>query len=582
MELSPKIKNRICILPDSVKRKIAAGEVIDAPYSVVKELLENAIDAQASYIEIEIEESGLKRIAISDNGVGIVKDDLPLAVEEHATSKIRDINDIFAIQTMGFRGEALASIAEVSQLTILSRTHDEPMGGKLVVTDNTTQMLDWAGATGTTVIVENLFYNTPARKKFLKSIKRELNRIKDTIFCIAVVHPEIKFKIVIDKKMSFVFEPVDIKQRIQQIYGNEIALNLIDGSLQDLECTITGYISKPEYYRSNRSLQFLYVNKRPVQFPYFSFILQQAYQAILQKGQYPVAFICMNVKPDLIDVNVHPAKREIRFFDNNYIHSMLYNFANKIISGGIHTIAIGDHERHYAASTTHHDISDTNDNEMVYEVTLPLQYRESENKNAFLKEIRTVYTQIQGKDYAVLGVIFGEFIVIQKLDELYFIDFHAAHERKLYDYLLQVNTTVAVQQLLIPVVIEFAPDMVMLVNSYHDLLIGYGLLLEQFDDNSVVVNAIPDFCTTSDIEGLIKDVVDSLYENKNHIDNIKMTIIEKIACHAAKRANDSMTSADIISITDYVFTCSDYRCPHGRPFVYKLSKSELEGYFKRL
>ncbi|HQG42794.1 MAG TPA: DNA mismatch repair endonuclease MutL, partial [Spirochaetota bacterium] len=242
MELSPKIKNRICILPDSVKRKIAAGEVIDAPYSVVKELLENAIDAQASYIEIEIEESGLKRIAISDNGVGIVKDDLPLAVEEHATSKIRDINDIFAIQTMGFRGEALASIAEVSQLTILSRTHDEPMGGKLVVTDNTTQMFDWAGATGTTVIVENLFYNTPARKKFLKSIKGELNRIKDTIFCIAVAHPEIKFKIVIDKKMSFVFEPADSIQRIQQIYGNEIASNLIDGSLQDLECTITGYI----------------------------------------------------------------------------------------------------------------------------------------------------------------------------------------------------------------------------------------------------------------------------------------------------------------------------------------------------
>jgi len=189
---------------------------------------------------------------------------------------------------------------------------------------------------------------------------------------------------------------------------------------------------------------------------------------------------------------------------------------------------------------------------------------------------------MQMKDYAVLGVIFGEFIVIQKHDELYFIDFHAAHERKLYDYLLQVNTTVAVQQLLIPVVIEFSPDMVMLVNSYRDVLLDYGLLLEQFDDNSVVVNAIPDFCTTSDIEGLIKDVVDSLYENKNHIDNIKMTIIEKIACHAAKRAHDSITDADIIAITDYVFTCSDYRCPHGRPFVYKLSKSELEGYFKRL
>jgi len=329
MELSHNIKKRIQILPDAVKRKIAAGEVIDGPYSVVKELVENAIDAFATDIEIEIEESGLKRIVVKDNGTGIYRDDLPLAVEEHATSKIKSIDDIFSIVTMGFRGEALSSIAEVSRCTILSRTADEDIGGKLVVSDGTKEIFDWAGPTGTTVIVENLFFNTPARKKFIKGLKAELNRIKDALFAIAIAHPHIQFKLKIDNNIAFVFEPAETVQRIAQIFGNEVADNMLYGSLTDLQCTIEGYCSKPTYYRSNRSMQFLFVNQRPVQFPYFSFIIQQVYQTLLQKGQYPAAFIFCTIKPELIDVNVHPAKKEIRFFDGNYIHTMIYNFANQ-------------------------------------------------------------------------------------------------------------------------------------------------------------------------------------------------------------------------------------------------------------
>lgn len=579
MELSPNIQQRIQILPDAVKRKIAAGEVIDGPYSVIKELVENALDAQATDIDIEIEESGLKRIVVRDNGIGIYRDDLPLAVEEHATSKIKSIDDIFSIITMGFRGEALSSIAEVSHCTILSRTAEEEIGGKLVIDEGKKELFDWAGPTGTTIIVENLFFNTPARKKFIKGLKSELNRIKDTIFALAIANSRIQFKVKIDNKIAFVFEPADTLQRIAQIYGNEMADNLLYGSLSDLHCTIEGYCTKPNYYRSNRSLQFLYVNHRPVQFPYFNFILQQVYQTILQKGQYPAAFIFCNIKPDLIDVNVHPAKKEIRFFDNNYIHSMIYNFANKLISGTIHAFPI----KHNDTQLQNNNITTaSNANNYTDNNTPPLLYTQPNvNPQTLIHEVQHLYTQLHNKDYSVIGTIFGSYVLIQKENNLYIIDFHAAHEKKLFDYLMSIDSVSAVQQLIMPVVMELSPDLLIHIHSYKDILTNYGIIIDQFDEHSIVINAIPDFCNTNDIEGLMRDIVDSLHENKNSLNNIKIKIIEKIACHSAKRANDIITQDDIIAIADYVLSTNDYRCPHGRPFVYVLTKSELERFFKR-
>ncbi|GAB4111624.1 MAG: DNA mismatch repair endonuclease MutL [Spirochaetota bacterium] len=579
MELSPNIQQRIQILPDAVKRKIAAGEVIDGPYSVIKELVENALDAQATDIDIEIEESGLKRIVVRDNGIGIYRDDLPLAVEEHATSKIKSIDDIFSIITMGFRGEALSSIAEVSHCTILSRTAEEEIGGKLVIDEGKKELFDWAGPTGTTIIVENLFFNTPARKKFIKGLKSELNRIKDTIFALAIANSRIQFKVKIDNKIAFVFEPADTLQRIAQIYGNEMADNLLYGSLSDLHCTIEGYCTKPNYYRSNRSLQFLYVNHRPVQFPYFNFILQQVYQTILQKGQYPAAFIFCNIKPDLIDVNVHPAKKEIRFFDNNYIHSMIYNFANKLISGTIHAFPI----KHNDTQLQNNNITTaSNANNYTDNNTPPLLYTQPNvNPQTLIHEVQHLYTQLHNKDYSVIGTIFGSYVLIQKENNLYIIDFHAAHEKKLFDYLMSIDSVSAVQQLIMPVVMELSPDLLIHIHSYKDILTNYGIIIDQFDEHSIVINAIPDFCNTNDIEGLMRDIVDSLHENKYSLNNIKIKIIEKIACHSAKRANDIITQDDIIAIADYVLSTNDFRCPHGRPFVYIVSKSELERFFKR-
>ncbi len=580
----PNIKQRIHILPDAVKRKIAAGEVIDGPYSVIKELVENALDARATEIDIEIEESGLKRIVVRDNGTGIYRDDLPLAVEEHATSKIKNIDDIYSIFTMGFRGEALSSITEVSHCTILSRTTEEDIGGKLVVADGKKEMFNWAGPTGTTVMVENLFFNTPARKKFLKGLKHELNRIKDIIFTLAIANPNIQFKISIDNKIAFNFEPADTMNRIRDIYGNELAEHLIVANLSDLECAFDCYCSTPDYYRSNRSLQFLFVNKRPVQFPYFSFILQQAYQTLLNKGQYPVAFIFCNVKPDLIDVNVHPAKREVRFFDSNYIHSMLYNVVTKAISGTIHTLPYNNDDN-ILKHTTQKSIQPMQDTyPLVNDDTALLPYQSKSDipdSNAILKEMQKVYSHMHQKEYTILGTIFGLYVLIQKDETLYIIDFHAAHERKLFDYLKNLKTVDGVQKLLVPVVIELSPDMIMRIETFNDLLHNYGIIIDKFDETSIIVNAIPDFCNTNNIEGLIRDIIDAVSEHNNPVDDIKIKIFEKIACHSAKRAHDSLTNDDLVAIADFVFSTDTFRCPHGRPFVYAVSKSELERFFRR-
>jgi len=358
-----------------------------------------------------------------------------------------------------------------------------------------------------------------------------------------------------------------------------MADNLLYGSLSDLHCTIEGYCTKPNYYRSNRSLQFLYVNHRPVQFPYFNFILQQVYQTILQKGQYPAAFIFCNIKPDLIDVNVHPAKKEIRFFDNNYIHSMIYNFANKLISGTIHAFPI----KHNDTQLQNNNITTaSNANNYTDNNTPPLLYTQPNvNPQTLIHEVQHLYTQLHNKDYSVIGTIFGSYVLIQKENNLYIIDFHAAHEKKLFDYLMSIDSVSAVQQLIMPVVMELSPDLLIHIHSYKDILTNYGIIIDQFDEHSIVINAIPDFCNTNDIEGLMRDIVDSLHENKYSLNNIKIKIIEKIACHSAKRANDIITQDDIIAIADYVLSTNDFRCPHGRPFVYIVSKSELERFFKR-
>ncbi|MCL2156251.1 MAG: DNA mismatch repair endonuclease MutL, partial [Leptospirales bacterium] len=307
---------RIVLLPDHVKHMIAAGEVVEGPFSVIKELIENSMDAEASVIDVQVYDSGLKKIIVKDNGSGIMKDDIALSIKEHATSKISDESQLHNIVTYGFRGEALSSIASISDIRILSKTSHESIGSRLESVGAKVSVSDFAGDKGTTIIVENLFYNIPARKKFLKSKQKELRNIRETIIKMAIPAYNISFTLDVDGKRELSLAATDsLDERIKQIFGKSVLKNLYYEELSDIKVKLKGYLSRPEFVKNSRSMQFLFVNNRAIEYKFFSYHISRAYNVIIPKGKYAAAIIFIDIDPELIDVNIHPAKREVKLFD---------------------------------------------------------------------------------------------------------------------------------------------------------------------------------------------------------------------------------------------------------------------------
>ena len=323
---------RIILLPDHVKNIIAAGEVVEGPFSVVKELVENSVDAGAHSVEIAVTDCGLKKIMVRDDGCGIMKDDILLSVREHATSKIKDIPGLESVSTYGFRGEALSSIASISDVVILSKASGETEGSRLESSGGNITVSGFAGVQGTTVIVENLFFNTPARKKFLRSRKTELRSIRDTILKTALALYGISFTLDVDGKREITLPAVnELDDRIRQVFGSQVLNSLYREDLADLKVKLKGYLSRPDFMKSSRNMQYLYINGRPVENRYLSFHLSRAYEAVIPRGKHPAAIIFVEIDPKLIDVNIHPAKREVKLFDQKYIDEMIYNLALKCL-----------------------------------------------------------------------------------------------------------------------------------------------------------------------------------------------------------------------------------------------------------
>jgi DNA mismatch repair protein MutL len=593
---------RIQILPESVKNKIAAGEVVEGPFSIVKELLENSIDAEASVIDVEIFDSGLKKISVRDNGTGIHRDDLPLAVQNHATSKIKDISDIERICSFGFRGEALASISSISRLSIISRTNEEDIGAKLACFNEKTELTDYAGATGTTVIIENLFYNIPARKKFLKSKSAELRKTREVFLKTALSKPAISFSLSIDEKRAFTLTSVStIKERMEQIYGKQTIEHLNFEKLKD-KAEISGFFSKPDFLKSSRSMQSLYVNGRPVEYKYLGFLLSKTYEAIAPKGSHPAAIIFINIEPELIDVNIHPAKKEIKFFDQNYINSLIMRLGGKTL-GKTHTLNI---ERLNYGKPLYH--TGTNQNAAINEpaqfafnyessnqqhgLTINKKAEEYDNltQRMFIKEAEKFYTTAKTihsihyiHNFKYLGIIFDTYIVVELNDALNFIDFHAAHERYLYDEILNAGSKPETQNLIFPNIIELSIEDYQIFLEKKDYLLNAAFDVDIFSDNSVVVRGIPAIVKDLDIEGFFTDIIDALKNDADHMLDVKKAIAEKAACHSAKRSGDSLTAEDAELIASRALSGEyEKRCPHGRPYIFKLEKNDLEKVFKRI
>lgn len=584
--------SQIQLLHESVSHMIAAGEVVEGPHSVVKELVENSLDAGADTIEIEAEESGFARILIRDNGEGMWREDLPRAVLEHATSKIRSIEDISAIHSFGFRGEALSSIGSVSRLTIMSRRAEEEIGGKISNAAGEFSLTDFAGAKGTTVIVENLFYNTPARKKFMKAPAAESRVIRETIEKTALAHFDRSFTLTLNGTVMRFPACSDRAGRIAQIFGKDDAAGLVSESVKDIKVMVEGFLSKPHHSKGTRSMQFLFVNGRPVEMKSLGFLLTRAYESATPQGRYPAAILFVTISPELVDVNIHPAKREIKFFDQRYVEQLIMGLAKKTLVSREQTVTARDF-------TGREEPADVDAGESIPDlrvqsapppaakrVETPPSYEHQSrfeflvSREAPLSVGSSSSEELPSSGANIVGVVFGTYIMAEIEDTIKIIDFHAAHERFTYDALLSKGARHDSQALVFPEVIELAPARMKEARELLDQLCEKGFDVEEFSEDSIIVRAVPAILSESSVKEFLLDLLES--DTTGPLSEREKRVAAGIACHASKRANDHMTRLDMQTIVDRALSGKhELVCPHGRPFLYSMSRSEFEKLFRR-
>lgn len=577
--------DRIILLPDHIRHMIAAGEVVAGPFSVVKELVENSLDAGATVIDVRVHDCGLKKITVCDNGCGIRSSEIELAVMEHATSKLEDGSGLANIRTYGFRGEALSSIASVSGLVILSRRADEEVGARLDSVSGKVGVNAYMGAPGTTVVVENLFYNVPARKKFLKSKKTELRNIREALLEIALAAYRTAFTFDVDGRRQITLpSAVDRAERICQIFGRDIIDKLYYEELSDLKVRISGFLSRPTFVRHSRKMQFLYINNRPVESKYFSYYLARAYEAVMPPGKYPAAIVFLEIDPELMDVNVHPAKREVRLFDQKYIDELVFGLARKSLNR-VHSLPVNSPGNYTWAgagpagpyrSAVLQPASDGAGEPLNDEFAGTL-FCDPPASELTGEPVST--TDGAGAGFTILGVLFGTYIIAEKDESMHIIDFHAAHERLIYDRLMETREPVS-QELLIPVQMELDVASFAAALDNIEAFSSAGFEVEEFAD-TLLVRSAPVEAGDEDIEVLVKNMIDNIRDEKQS-NNIREKFMALIACHSARRSGDKLSMAEMAHLVKTVFDIApDLRCPHGRPFVYSLGKNELERMFRR-
>lgn len=606
--------NRIVVLPDHLKHMIAAGEVIEGPFSVVKELVENSIDAGATEIDVQVQDAGLKRIFVKDNGSGIYRDDAPLSIKEHATSKITDISGLQSISTYGFRGEALSSICSISDFVLLTKHESEETGSRLESRSGSVTVTDYAGSRGTTIIADNLFFNMPARKKFLKAKKTELRNIRETLLRMSLAVPHVSFSFEVDGRREITLTAaVSFHERVKQVFGNTVYSSLYYDELSDLKVKLSGFLSRPDYMRNTRSMQILFINGRPVEQKFLSYHLARAYDAVMPKGKYPAAILFMEIDPELIDVNIHPAKREVKLFDQKYIDSLIFSLASKVLNRA-HPVpekifsgtAAADKvifRRNEETDIKSRGDGSVNPGNFRFPEPFPGSVnRDSQEPFSFKQEAGVssgsllfdsageildavsvdTGTSVQDDNFRkIIGVLFNTYILIEENEKLHFIDFHAAHERMIYDKLCN-GYELEAQELLFPAQIDLSAADFSLVMENLENFSCCGFEIEEFSDRSVVVRSVPAAAGNYKIEELIKNMIDNIRDEKDN-NELKERIISSLACHSAKRAGDSLSSSDMKALAGAVFGGDfELRCPHGRPFLFTINKNDIERMFKRL
>ena len=624
---APKIRQ----LDNRLANQIAAGEVVERPASVVKELLENAIDAQASVVSVDIEEGGVKRIRITDNGIGIADEDLPLALARHATSKIASIDDLEAVATLGFRGEALASIASVSKLSITSNTSDLPANGRSAYCEGREMQVSispQAHPRGTTLDIRDLFYNTPARRKFLRTERTEYARIEEVVKRTALAHPEVAFVLShngkVIQRLPAGSADADLQRRVIGVCGEAFAHQSVVVDRVAHGLSLRGWVGLPTFSRAQADLQYFFVNGRVVKDKVITHAVRQAYRDVLYGGRHPAYVLFLDLDANRVDVNVHPTKHEVRFRDSRSVHGFVFSTLGRTLA----EVRPGDHTNEANISdlpeSSFEQVSmglDIPTNRSVDEVSAREERSSVESASlsstglssmdgswiqdsigsasqsmaprppaAGLVPQSSIATDVSSGEVPPLGFavahLHGAYIVAQNANGMVLVDAHAAHERITYERLKAARAAngLARQPLLVPISLHLTSGEMAAFEEFSSAFDGLGLVVEIAGENSVLIREIPVILARDNAEQLVRDVLADLSE-VGHSDRLSARIDEilaTMACHGAVRANRALSIGEMNALLrDMEVTENSGQCNHGRPTWVQLSHDELDKLFLR-
>lgn len=641
---------KINILDKKIYNRIAAGEVVERPYSVIKELIENAIDAGATDIDVTIEDGGKRLMRVSDNGCGISREDLPKAFLPHATSKISAVEDLDKILTLGFRGEALASIGSVSKATILSKTKDDEMGNIIVCEGGVIGDADvYPSDTGTTVSVENLFFNTPARAKFLKASKSEETDITNIITRLILSHPDIAFKYTSDGKVMLQSFGGGLDEAIIEIYGYNTITDCIPIETEKNGIKISGFIGKSYFTKPNRTYQTVILNGRYVVNNTIQSSMHNAYAAYLMKRQYPFYVLKIDMSPETVDVNVHPNKTDVRFIDNQVIYSTLYSVVTKVLDGSAAALEIVKPNNYVPIDEgsrpiipqkpiTPDEIGEAHCdrpfvsgfNEELLDQTIWGRYNKSksaEKEEEFEKtfdvadshddeprelggnkiddifaENKKYIAEMEAKkaaeeaekarqeelkvepEFKVIGQVLATYLILEKENDIYFIDQHAAHERLLYDKFIEEykSGNVAEQTMLVPYIFRVNESESEFIIGKFPELRKSGFDISEYDVNEFAVYSVPVLLFDMDLKSFFDDLLSDISFKKETMPELIHDKIAMKACKAAIKSGKILSEDEIDALLKAMKYNTALRCPHGRPVTVKISRTEIDKWFKRI
>ena len=626
------VRNEIALLNQETIDKIAAGEVVERPSSVVKELVENAIDAGATAITVEIKDGGITLLRITDNGYGIPKEEIPLAFLRHTTNKIRSASELLSLHTLGFRGEALSSIAAVSKVELITKTKDALIGSRYVIEGAKELSLEEMGAPdGTTFFVRQLFYNTPARRKFLKSPMTEGNYIQELLERLALSNPSISFRFISNGKDRFATAGNgNLKDTIYELYGREIASSLIEVSAEEESFSLHGFIGTPALNRGNRNFESFFVNGRYIKSGILSKSLEEGYAGFLMQHQYPFAVLMFDFADNGVDVNVHPSKLEVRFENSNVVYNTLLRTVHDALAHreDIDVVPVAEEEDEVIAKAAPilraepfeasrlQSMKDSIVEQIHKDTPYEAQYKEfyeNKRKESVAEEIvyhaptanvgnptivqeepvskpnyeqASFFSEEARAKHRIIGQVFGTYWLVEYDGKLYIIDQHAAHEKVLFEKTMARlhEKTMTSQMVNPPIIVTLSTQEEEAFEKYKESFETLGYQVEHFGGKEYALTAVPDNILNLDKRQLFLDAISACVELKE--DKTSELILERIAsmsCKAAVKGNHVLSMPEIESLIDELLSLDNpFRCPHGRPTIIAMTQYELDKKFKRI